>query len=104
MHPALPRLVHLRASADPSRDCLQSLIDYTLAEARQPRPGGQCVVVRLGELMFVEESPHCIAVIHVAGNDAGAGEGPVVGAADGQYLLAEAGAQVLKGVVTGDTG
>jgi len=51
---ALPRLVHLRASADPARDCLQWLIDYTLAEARQPRPGGQCVVVRLSELMFVE--------------------------------------------------
>ena len=51
---ALPRLVRLRAPADPARDCLQSLIDYTLAEAQQPRPGGQCVVVRLSELMFVE--------------------------------------------------
>ena len=51
---ALPRLVHLRAPADPARDCVQSLVDYTLAEARQPRPGGQCVVVRLSELMFVE--------------------------------------------------
>jgi AraC-like DNA-binding protein len=51
---ALPRLVHLRAPTDPRRDCLQSLVDYTLAEARQPRPGGQCVVVRLSELMFVE--------------------------------------------------
>jgi AraC-like DNA-binding protein len=51
---ALPRLVHLRAPAGPARDCLQALIDYTLAEARQLRPGGQCVVVRLSELMFVE--------------------------------------------------
>jgi AraC-like DNA-binding protein len=51
---ALPRLVHLRAPADPARDCLESLVDYALAEARQPRPGGQCVVVRLSELMFVE--------------------------------------------------
>lgn len=51
---ALPRLVHLRAPADPARDRLQPLIDYTLAEARQPRPGGQCVLVRLSELMFVE--------------------------------------------------
>jgi AraC-like DNA-binding protein len=51
---ALPRLVHLHAPAHPARDCLQSLVDYTLAEARQPRPGGQCVVVRLSELMFVE--------------------------------------------------
>lgn len=51
---ALPRLVHLSAPADPARDRLQSLIEYTLAEARQPRPGGQCVLVRLSELMFVE--------------------------------------------------
>jgi AraC-like DNA-binding protein len=51
---ALPRLVHLRAPADPLRDRLQALIDYTLAEARQPRPGSRCVLVRLSELMFVE--------------------------------------------------
>jgi AraC-like DNA-binding protein len=51
---ALPRLVHLRAPAGLARGCLQSLVDYTLAEARQPRPGGQCVVVRLSELLFVE--------------------------------------------------
>jgi AraC-like DNA-binding protein len=51
---ALPRLVHLRAPAGRALDCLQPLIDYTLAEARQPRPGGQCVLVRLSELMFVE--------------------------------------------------
>lgn len=51
---ALPRLVHLRAPADPVRDRLQALIDYTLAEARQPRPGSRCVLVRLSELMFVE--------------------------------------------------
>jgi AraC-like DNA-binding protein len=51
---ALPRLVHLRAPADPVRDRLQALIDYALAEARQPRPGSRCVLVRLSELMFVE--------------------------------------------------
>jgi AraC-like DNA-binding protein len=51
---ALPRLVRLRAPADPASDRLQSLIDHALLEARQPRPGGQCVLVRLSELMFVE--------------------------------------------------
>lgn len=51
---ALPRLVHLRPPADSAPDRLQSLIDYTLAEAQQPRPGGQCMLVRLSELMFVE--------------------------------------------------
>ena len=51
---ALPRLVHLRAPADSPHDRLQWLVDYTLAEARQPRPGGQCMLIRLSELMFVE--------------------------------------------------
>jgi AraC-like DNA-binding protein len=51
---ALPRMVHLRPPGGPGYERLQSLIDYTLAEARQPRPGGQCVIVRLSELMFVE--------------------------------------------------
>jgi AraC-like DNA-binding protein len=51
---ALPRLVHLRPPADPARDRLQALIDFTLAEARQPRPGSRCVLVRVSELMFVE--------------------------------------------------
>ncbi len=58
---ALPRLVHLRASTDSERDRLQSLIEYTLAEARQPRPGGQSVLVRLSELMFVEVVRRCLS-------------------------------------------
>jgi len=51
---ALPRLVHLRATSDPQQARLQSLIDYTMSEAREPRPGGHCVLERLSELMFVE--------------------------------------------------
>lgn len=51
---ALPRLVRLRPPADPAADRLQSLIDYTLAEAQRPSPGSQCVLLRLSELMFVE--------------------------------------------------
>ena len=68
---ALPRLVHVRAPSDPARDRLQSLIDYTLAEARQPRPGGQCVLVRLSELMFVE-----VVRRWLAQGEASAGVGP----------------------------
>jgi AraC-like DNA-binding protein len=57
---ALPPLVHLRPPAEPSQDRLQSLIDYTLAEARQPRAGGLCVLVRLAELMFIEVVRRCL--------------------------------------------
>ena len=68
---ALPRLVHVHAPSEPARDRLQSLVDYTLAEARQPRPGGQCVLVRLSELMFVE-----VVRRWLAQGEASAGVGP----------------------------
>ncbi|HSJ99136.1 MAG TPA: AraC family transcriptional regulator, partial [Myxococcota bacterium] len=55
------RLVRLRAPADPARDRLLTLIEYTLAEARQPRPGGRCVLLRVSELMFVEVVRRCLA-------------------------------------------
>jgi AraC-like DNA-binding protein len=49
----LPELVHVplpRAGADR----LAALIDLAVAEARERRPGGRSVLLRLGELMFVE--------------------------------------------------
>lgn len=51
---ALPPLVHVRPPTDPAADRMQALIEYTLAEARSPRPGGHSVLVRVSELMFVE--------------------------------------------------
>ena len=57
---ALPPLVHLRPPAAPGQDRLQSLIDYTLAEAREPRAGSRSVLVRLAELMFVEVVRRCL--------------------------------------------
>ncbi len=51
---ALPRMVRVRPPPDRTPDRLQSLIEYTIAEAAQPRPGGRSVLVRLSELMFVE--------------------------------------------------
>lgn len=49
----LPRLLRIRRS--PGRDGLLShLIDLTLAEARQPRVGGNSIRLRLSELVFVE--------------------------------------------------
>jgi AraC-like DNA-binding protein len=57
---ALPALVHLRPPADPSQERLPSLIEYTLAEAHQPRAGGLSVFLRLAELMFVEAVRRCL--------------------------------------------
>jgi AraC-like DNA-binding protein len=51
---ALPRLVHLRRPEEPAADRLASLVDFALAETRERRSGGQCVLLRLSELMFVE--------------------------------------------------
>lgn len=51
---ALPRLMHVRRAANPRDDLLERLIELTLAEARMRRPGGECIRLRLSELMFVE--------------------------------------------------
>lgn len=51
---ALPRLMHVQRAANPRDDLLDRLIQLTLTEARMRRPGGECIRLRLGELMFVE--------------------------------------------------
>jgi AraC-like DNA-binding protein len=51
---ALPRLVHLRRLSGPDADRLGHLIDFALAESRARHAGGDCVLLRLSELMFVE--------------------------------------------------
>jgi AraC-like DNA-binding protein len=52
---ALPRLVHLRRPpATSADDRLGHLIDLALAESRQRRAGGRCVLLRLSEVLFVE--------------------------------------------------
>jgi AraC-like DNA-binding protein len=50
----LPRLLHVRRAAGPGGDPLGQLIDFTVAEARERRVGGECVRLRLSELIFVE--------------------------------------------------
>ena len=50
----LPRLLRVRRASGATRDPLGRLIDFTLAESRQTRAGGECVRLRLSELMFVE--------------------------------------------------
>jgi AraC-like DNA-binding protein len=51
---ALPRLLHLPRAAGAPGDPLSQLIALALAESRDRRPGGECVRLRLSELMFVE--------------------------------------------------
>jgi AraC-like DNA-binding protein len=50
----LPRLLHVRRAARLDGDPLGQLIDFTVAESRERRAGGECVRLRLSELMFVE--------------------------------------------------
>jgi AraC-like DNA-binding protein len=49
----LPRLVHLRRPPA-AHDHLRHLIEFALAESREPRSGAKCVVLRLSEVLFVE--------------------------------------------------
>jgi AraC-like DNA-binding protein len=51
---SLPRLMHVPRSPGSEGDRLDRLIELTLAEAREPAPGGESVRLRLSELMFVE--------------------------------------------------
>lgn len=55
-HPALdalPRVIHVRAAA-PEGARLRHLIDFALAQTRDPAAGRQGVLARLTELMFIE--------------------------------------------------
>jgi len=51
---ALPRLLHVKASARPEGGRLGPLIQFALSETRDPRPGARCALLRLSELLFVE--------------------------------------------------
>jgi len=52
---ALPGLVHIRRRpATSADDRLGAVVDFALAESRQQRAGGRCVLLRLSEVLFVE--------------------------------------------------
>jgi AraC-like DNA-binding protein len=51
---ALPRLIHLPAAVEAGDDPLGWLIEFTIAESGERRPGGECVRLRLSELLFIE--------------------------------------------------
>jgi AraC-like DNA-binding protein len=50
----LPRLLHVRRALGEGGDPLSRLIEFAVAESRERRAGGECVRLRLSELMFVE--------------------------------------------------
>ena len=50
----LPRLIHVRASSEPSAQWLHHLVHAAVAESLDKRYGGESVLARLSELMFVE--------------------------------------------------
>lgn len=50
---ALPRMIHLRAPT-PASERMQHLVEFALCELRQRSSGGQGVLLRLAELMFIE--------------------------------------------------
>lgn len=50
----LPHLMRINRSRDGHEGLLSRLVDLTLAEARQPRAGGETIRLRLSELVFVE--------------------------------------------------
>jgi AraC-like DNA-binding protein len=50
----LPALVHLRRQPGAAGDGLSHLVEFAVAESAERREGGQCVLLRLSELMFVE--------------------------------------------------
>jgi AraC-like DNA-binding protein len=51
---ALPRVLHVRRAFGSASHPLGKLIELTVAESRERRAGGECVRLRLSELMFVE--------------------------------------------------
>jgi AraC-like DNA-binding protein len=50
----LPRLLHVNRRHDSRGDLVDRLVELTLAEAGARRPGGECIRLRLSELLFVE--------------------------------------------------
>jgi AraC-like DNA-binding protein len=59
----LPRLLHVRRPVGAQHDLLDRLIDLTLVEAQISRVGGECIRLRLSELIFVEVARRYLATL-----------------------------------------
>jgi AraC-like DNA-binding protein len=57
---ALPRVILVRGHAG---GALAAYVQFALAESKQPRMGGQCVLGRLSELMFVDVVRHYLETL-----------------------------------------
>jgi AraC-like DNA-binding protein len=62
---ALPRLLHV-PQAVTAGDPLGRLVDFTIEESQDKRAGGECVRLRLSELMFVEVVRRCLTTLPAA--------------------------------------
>ena len=51
---ALPAMIHISSRQSSSTGWLTTLVDMAARESRMPRPGGENVLARVSELMFVE--------------------------------------------------
>jgi AraC-like DNA-binding protein len=62
---SLPRLLHVKRPGGDPNDLLDRLIDLTLVEAQIDRAGGECIRLRLSELIFVEVARRYLATLTV---------------------------------------
>ena len=60
---SLPRLLHVKRPVGEPNDLLDRLIDLTLVEAQITRAGGECIRLRLSELIFVEVARRYLATL-----------------------------------------
>ena len=51
---SLPEIVHVKASDSSHLDWMQSTLGLMAAEAREPRPGGEAVITRLGDILVIQ--------------------------------------------------
>ncbi len=58
---ALPRVIHIRGTEDSV--VLQRFVELALAESTTPRSGGECMLARLSELLFVEVVRRYVATL-----------------------------------------
>jgi AraC-like DNA-binding protein len=59
---SLPRMIHVRSSSG-ADDVLRHLVELAVVESAAPRPGGDTVLSRLSELLFVEVARRYVATL-----------------------------------------
>lgn len=61
----LPRLLRVHRASAAADDPLEKLLEFAVAESRERRAGGECVRLRLSELLFVEVVRRHLATLPV---------------------------------------